>query len=86
VNTFAGPCDCCDNNYSTYLTSGDEGESWVCPSCVPIDIELSRDADKVVTAISVRIDCRHCHDWSSGSYRAAWLGHVAHLEHCRGRR
>jgi hypothetical protein len=33
--------------------------------------ELSRDADKIVTAVEVRVVCRHCGYWSAGSYAGA---------------
>lgn len=51
---------------------------------LPIDVELSRDADKIVTATLIRIDCRRCGDWTTGVYRAAVLGHRAHMEIVHG--
>lgn len=51
---------------------------------VPDDLELSRDADKIVTALTVRIDCRRCGDFISGPYRAVVLSHRSHMELVHG--
>jgi hypothetical protein len=51
---------------------------------LPIDVELSRDADKIVTATVIRIDCRRCGDFTAGIYRAAVLAHRAHMELVHG--
>lgn len=63
------------------------GEEWLCDDCragagdppATDDIELSRDVDRIVTAISIRIDCLRCYDWFSGNRRTAHLGYQAHM-------
>jgi Na+-translocating ferredoxin:NAD+ oxidoreductase RNF subunit RnfB len=44
--------------------------------------ELSRDADKIVTATEVRVVCRHCGYWSAGSYAGALASFEEHWGYC----
>jgi Pyruvate/2-oxoacid:ferredoxin oxidoreductase delta subunit len=48
---------------------------------LPEDIELSRNADRIVTAVEIRIDCRHCWTFcTSGPYNAVHVEFEAHMK------
>jgi hypothetical protein len=47
---------------------------------LPDDIELSCDADKMVTALTISITCRRCWQSFSGNYRES---HAAYADHER---
>lgn len=49
---------------------------------LPDDIELSRDAGKLVSATSFVIDCRYCWNRFDGNYREAHLAYEWHLPAC----
>jgi len=46
---------------------------------MPEDVELSRDAAKMVTALTIRIDCRLCWEGFQGDNQSAHLAYDGHM-------